>query len=208
MDGRRQVLREHGAKYLTDKDLVAEVLGAGEDTVNELLKGGVGEILGMTFEDLSGIAGIGKAKASQLLCIAELSRRMWKAEHEYRTEFSTPEAVADYYMQEMRSLEVEELHVMFLDTRNRLLGEKMMTRGTVNMSVFSAREILIEALRRKAVNIAMVHNHPTGDTQPSKHDQEATESVKKACDIVGVRLIDHVIIGRGAYYSFHESGEL
>ena len=107
--------------------------------------------------------GIGKVKAVQLKCLAELAVRMSKAAARERLCFDTPATIADYYMEELRREEQEELIALFLDTRNRLLRESLIFRGTVNASPASPREIFVEALSVHAVRLVLVHNHPSGD---------------------------------------------
>ena len=120
--------------------------------------------------------------------------------------YDHPNLVANYYMEDMRHMEQEELHVMFLDSKNGLIREMLMSKGTVNKSLASPREIFIEALRSRAVGIILVHNHPSGDPTPSEDDYLLTMRVKEAGELVGIQLLDHVIIGDGAYSSFRKEG--
>ncbi len=113
------------------------------------------------------IKGIGPVKASQLLCIGELSRRIWRQAAGKRLTFHDPETIAGYYMEEMRHKEQEELHVMFFNNRQAMIQEVLVSRGTVNASLATPREILIEALRYRAVNMVLVHNHPSGYPFPA-----------------------------------------
>ena len=107
-------------------------------------------------------------------------------------------------MEKMRHLEQEHLYVMYLDTKCKLIKERLLTTGTVNQSLISPREIFIEALRCSAVNIIAVHNHPSGDCTPSRNDIECTRQIKKAGDLVGITLLDHIIIGDNKYSSLME----
>lgn len=93
---------------------------------------------------------------------------------------------------------------MYLDTKCKLIKERLLTTGTVNQSLISPREIFIEALRCSAVNIIVVHNHPSGDCTPSRNDIESTRQIKKAGDLVGITLLDHIIIGDNKYSSLME----
>ena len=106
--------------------------------------------------------------------------------------------------EKMRHLEQEHLYVMYLDTKCKLIKERLLTTGTVNQSLISPREIFIEALRCCAVNIIAVHNHPSGDCTPSRNDIECTRQIKKAGDLVGITLLDHIIIGDNKYSSLME----
>ena len=155
-------------------------------------------------ERLLKLKGVGKVKAVQLKCAAELASRMAKATAGERLCFGTPATVADYFMEELRYEEQEQLIVLFLDARSRLLKEKLMFKGTVNASLASPREIFLKALEVHAVHVVLVHNHPSGDPAPSDDDIRITERICYGGDLLGIRLLDHVIIGDGCYCSFKE----
>lgn len=208
-----------GCKALTDVELLAVLLRTGTKDVNvvELSKSvlGLGAVrqglFGLStlnYNELLKIRGIGKVKAIQILCLIELSKRLWKSSKPDIACFDSPLAVADYYMQELRNLKREELRLALLDTRQGLICDLLISRGTVNSSIISVRDILIEALRHEAVNVVLVHNHPSGNPNPSKEDVTVTKAVDKACALVGIKLNDHVIIGNNKYYSFREQGAL
>ena len=111
---------------------------------------------------------------------------------------------AGYYMEDLRHLEQEEIHVMFLNTKQNLLRDFLVSKGTVNASVITPREILIEGLRSLAVSMILVHNHPSGDPSPSESDLLLTRRVKEAGDVIGISLLDHIIIGDKRYLSFRQ----
>ena len=154
------------------------------------------------------IPGVGTVKAIQLKCIGELSRRMARQKAKERLSFNAPDTIAEYYMEELRHLEQEVLLCMMLDTKNHLLGEKRMFLGTVNASLVSPRELFLEALRYQAVNIILVHNHPSGDPTPSREDVLITQRVHQGGELIGIHLLDHIIIGEHTYMSFREKESL
>ena len=205
-----------GPRGLTDQELLAVIIrtGSREQTSLELAGqvlslGNAGEgllgLLHFSLADLRRLKGIGAVKGIQLLCIGELSRRIWKQKARERTLiFKSPEVIADYYMEDMRHLEREEIRVMFLNTKQKLIRDCLLSRGTVNASMTTPREILIEALRCLAVGMILVHNHPSGDPQPSSSDILLTRRVKEAGELVGIPLLDHVIIGDRQYLSLRE----
>lgn len=208
-----------GVKSLTDAELLAIILRSGTKDVssvelaamliNNHPQKGLKSIMHSTYEEYRKIKGIGKVKAIQLLCIGELSHRIWKQETLDNLEiFNSPKVCAGYYMQEMRHLKQEELRIAFLDTRQRLISDSVITVGTVNSALISVREILIAALKNNAVNIIMLHNHPSGNPTPSEDDINVTNLVNKGCRYVGINLNDHIIIGDNKYYSFKEQGVL
>ena len=204
---------ESGAVSLTDAELLAVIIrtGSREETSLELarqilsLEGQENRLLGLlhhSLEDYCRIKGVGKVKGAQLMCIGELSRRIWNCKaRETPVSFTHPEQIADYYMEDMRHLEQEEIRVMFLNTKQNLIRDLLVSKGTVNASVVTPREILIEGLRCLAVSMILVHNHPSGDPSPSESDILLTRRVQEAGNVIGISLLDHIIIGDKPFVS-------
>ena len=204
---------EFGPEHLTDAELLAVILRTGRRgssslelsyeilQLADIRRQGLDGLHHLSIPELMGIPGIGKVKAIQLKCIGELSRRMARQKARNRLSFHAPETIADYYMEELRQLEQEVLLCMMLDTKNHLLGEKRMFLGTVNASLVSPRELFLEALRFQAVNIILVHNHPSGDPTPSQEDVQITQRVQQGGELLGIHLLDHIIIGEHTYVS-------
>ena len=205
-----------GPESLSDVELIAVLLRSGTKDMDVMavstellaqnyLHDGIGSLLHMKYEDFISVRGIGKVKAIQLLCLVELCKRIWRNETASGSvSFTDPSVVAGYYAQEMRFLEREELKIVFLDQRRRLIKDIIMTTGTINSSLVNVREILIEALRYRALGIIMLHNHPGGDASPSEQDISVTHKMEEASTVVGIKLYDHIIIGERGYYSFRE----
>lgn len=209
----------HGAKQLSDRELLAVLLrtGARGRTVLELAgdllrlspeKEGFTGLRRKSLEELSAIRGIGKVKAVQIKCVLELARRMAREEAGEGIYFRSPASIAEYYMEDLRHKEQEVLLLLMLNQKGRLLREKYMFKGTVNASVVSPREIFLEALSARAVQIILLHNHPSGDVHPSREDKNVTRRVQEAGELLGIRLSDHIIIGEHAYMSFREENYL
>lgn len=158
----------------------------------------------LSLDELSNVKGIGKVKAVQLKCLLEIARRMAREEAGEGTYFTSPSAVANYYMEDLRHEEQEVLLLLMLNQRGRLLKERYMFKGTVNASVISPREIFVEALAARAVQIILLHNHPSGDASPSQEDLNVTRRIKEAGQLLGIALTDHIIIGEHAYVSLRE----
>ena len=116
-------------------------------------------------------------------------------------DFSNPKSVADYYMEDMRHLKQEQLLLIMLNGKNKLIRDKILFKGTVNQSIANPREVFLEALKAEAVYIILLHNHPSGDTSPSRADRLMTRQIKEAGELVGIRLLDHIIIGDNSYTS-------
>ena len=209
-----------GPEHLTDAELLAVIIrtGSREETSLELAQkilalnypnGGILGLLHLSLPEFMKIKGIGRVKAIQLLCIGELSRRIWKQGAKAASpDFRDPQDVAVYCMEDMRHLEQEQVRAMFFDTKQKLIRDVTLAKGTVNASVISPREIFIEGLRCGAVSLILVHNHPSGDPSPSREDELLTRRVEEAGKIIGISLLDHVIICDTTYISLRERGSL
>lgn len=209
----------HGPEALTDAELLAVMLRTGTRGENslELAKRlltqcqpeGLLGLMHLSLPELMELRGIGRVKGIELLCVGELSRRIWKSVvRDNVPVFTDPARISSFYMEDMRHMEQEELHLMMLNTKNTLIRDSLIFRGTVNLSVASPREIFIEALRYHAVSVILIHNHPSGDPSPSREDQRMTAQIKEAGALLGIRLLDHIIIGNQTYFSFKERGIL
>nr|WP_317281970.1 DNA repair protein RadC [uncultured Sellimonas sp.] len=206
-----------GAESLTDIELLAVMLRSGTKGENALetarkilypegMQGGLSKLPSCSKETLKKVPGIGEVKAIQILCLCEMAKRIAKEKAKEPLCFDRPDTIAKYYMEDMRHLKQEELKLLMLNTKSRLIGETCITRGTVNMSVISPRELFIEALLKNAVMIILLHNHPSGDPQPSREDILVTKKIAKAGELIGVTLTDHIIIGDQSYVSLAEKG--
>ena len=209
-----------GPQALTDAELIAIILRTGtvgEDAlalahkVLSLKSGSKEGILALNMvpiEELTKIKGIGKVKAIRLKCVAEICARMQMRHHEQTVSFADPASVAAYYMERLRHLETEHIYLILTDNKNRFMKEILISKGTVNMSVLSVREIFIEALRYQAVNILLLHNHPSGDATPSRQDIMMTGQILDASRLLNIPLLDHIIIGDNTFTSLKEKGYL
>jgi len=206
-----------GPGALTEVELLAILLRSGDRTKNslelarEVLKlpevRDIGGLMNVSMHSLTEIPGIGKVKATQLLSIAELVRRIQKSKAgKMHVTFSNPAAVADLYHAELAYAQVEQIWLTCLDTKNHLLAREMISQGTVNATMISPREIYLAAMKHGAVSIILVHNHPSGDCAPSAEDLELTHRSIEAGKTLGIDLLDHIIIGGNTYYSFKEHG--
>ena len=190
-----------GAESLTDAELLAILLRTGtkNHTVLEVAEkvlsmnpefDGLVGMMHFTPEEYRQVEGIGYVKAVQLSVVGEIAHRIWQR--------------AEYYMEDLRYLDHEVVRILYLDYQMQLLKDKLLSTGTCCRSAISSREIFIEALGLHAACFIMVHNHPSGDPAPSEEDIKFTRELEQAAQLVGVRLIDHVIIGDHRYISFRE----
>ena len=207
----------HGPEFLTDIELLAVLLRTGTHGENAIAlakkilypifsQEGLLNIHQWSLEQLLQIRGIGKEKAVQILCLSELAKRLAKATAKDGLDFSSPDTIARYYMEDMRHKKQESMKLLLFNTRTRLIGETDISKGTVNASLVSPRELFIEALQKNAVSIILLHNHPSGDPTPSQPDLVITKRVMDAGALIGIQLLDHIIIGDNKYISLREKG--
>ena len=207
----------YGSRALTDSELLAILLRTGtrgrnarelgEVVLTETARYGNG-LLGLyhiPLQELQKIDGIGKVKAIQLKTIAELSTRMAQARARGKLSFHNPESVADYYMERFRHEHVEYIMLLLLDSGLHLIEENILSKGTVNASLVSPREVFIQALQAQAAGIMLLHNHPGGDPVPSENDIRITERIEQTGMLTDIPLYDHIILGDNKYFSFKES---
>lgn len=211
--------KKYGVESLSDVELLAIMLRTGTKNKTPLelgrdilnLAGEKWGLLGLhhfSLKDLLQISGIGEVKAIQLLCIAEICKRTANMKAKVDLSFDKPDTIAAYYMESMRHLETEKLFLVLLDAKLRKMSEKIISIGTLNTTLISPREIFIQALKQEAAYIVLLHNHPSGDSTPSRQDINVTQKIKEVSDLVEIPLLDHIIIGDNRYTSFNEEGLL
>lgn len=209
-----------GSKSLTDSELLAIILRTGtrgvsacqlgERVLSQTSRNGNG-LLGLhqiSLHDLMEIEGIGEVKAVQLKAIAEISTRIAQAKAKKGLSYRTPYSIADYYMERLRHESVEYTILVLFDSGLHVIAEKILSKGTVNASLLSPREVFVQALKAQAASVMLLHNHPGGDPTPSRNDMLVTERVLEAGKLTDIPLLDHIIIGDNSYFSFKESGLL
>lgn len=214
----RERCRVLGAEALTDAELLAIILRTGTrsktviELAGELLTlnsefDGLAGLMHYSIDELRAVSGIGEVKALELSAVGEISRRIWRRTIRRRaTSFHSAAEVMDFYKEDLRALQNEEIRVLYMDNQMQLIREFELSRGTCNQAAVSPRDIFIEAFRIRAVCMIMVHNHPSGIPYPSKEDRELTTELHRAGEWIGISLIDHIIIGDNCYYSFKEQG--
>lgn len=208
---------KYGVSSLSDAELLAVILRTGSrgERANELAnrvlnysreQTGLIGLNYLTLEDFMSIRGIGRVKGIQLLCITELTKRMAKESLSEKAVFDQPEIIAEYYMQELRHLDCEHVLLLLLDTKCHKIKDFLISKGTVNSAMAEPREIFLKAVRYGAVNIVLLHNHPSGDVSPSSADISITKRIVEAGKLLGIQLVDHIIIGDNRFFSFREKG--
>lgn len=208
----RERLLQQGGSALADSELLAVLLRTGRrgasaiqmamDVLRE--NGGLSGLLTATPHSLRR-NGLGPAKAASLLAAVELGRRLAREQLLDREPLSRPVDVARYLALRYHTSDQEVMGALFLDARGFLLGEREMFRGTLSRISVEPREILRECLQRGASSIYLFHTHPSGDPEPSAEDLLFTRRMAEAAEIVGLRLVDHVVLGhRGRWVSLRE----
>lgn len=212
----RERMMKHGVSTLSHAELLAILLRTG--TVQQsavalaqrLLAeaGGLRGLAEWKMEQMTGLRGIGSAKAMQIQAGIELGRRVAASSRELTPSLRSPQDVADLLMEELRFLNQEHFIVLFLNTKNRLIGKETMSIGSLNATVVHPREVYRAAISRSAASIICAHNHPSGDPQPSREDVLLTRRLSEAGQLIGIDLLDHIVIGEHRFSSLKEQGYL
>lgn len=208
----RERMRKSGMDALSDAELVAVLLRTGtkgKDALylsRELLSrfGGLRGLLSRDWRELGEIHGLGDAKIASLMSVVEISKRHLKEEIIGKNYCRDPRSVMDYLYSSMRDRGTEVFKVLFLDKANRIIAEETLFEGTVDETAVHPREVLKAAFDHRATGIVLIHNHPSGRVQPSREDQEITRRLQSVCTPVGVKVLDHIIVGDNQYFSFVE----
>lgn len=208
-----------GIETLSDSELIAIIIKNGTydsssiDLANRVLDAhmihkGILALNYLRREDYLTIKGIGNIKATQLLAVAELSKRMNCTRLKTALCFNNPLTIAQYYMEKCKFFTNEKTFLMLFSNSHMLIKEILLSEGMVNKAMISTRNIFIEALRYEAVHIILVHNHPSGNPEPSEADILVTQKIKEAGQLLDIILSDHIIVGNGSYVSMLERGIL
>lgn len=205
-------LENYGAEHLSNAELLAiiiktgtkeqssvaiaqKILNMNEDTDN------IRFLQDVSLEEFMQIKGIGRVKAIQLKAICELTKRISRPLNNQRKVIRSPEDVADILIPELRYEKREIAKVIILNTKNVILRMIDISLGGTNFARIEPKDVLVEAIKMQAPKIILVHNHPSGDVSPSKGDYNVTDRVYEAAELMGIKLLDHIIIGDGTYRS-------
>ena len=216
-DKPREKFLRHGPSGLSDHEILAILLRTGVkgksvlDVSRELLRGLPGENIYYLSEtntsDLCAVRGIGHDKAVTIGAAVELGRRIARQRVKQKApDFSSPEAIAEYVMEDMRFLPQESFCAVYLSTKNQLIAHQTLSVGTLDASLAKARDVFRWALRYNAASVVLLHNHPSGDPEPSREDIAVTQHIARAGEIMEIPVLDHIIIGDGVYVSLCERG--
>lgn len=216
-DRPREKMMAHGAKALSKAELLAILIGSGVPGVSavELMRQILADysdslkLLGKaTIQDLMRYKGVGEAKAITILAACQLANERLLEESQSRIRLESSAIAYEYFRPRMQDLTVEECHILLLNTNLRIIGSVMISHGGIAGASVDVREVLRHALLNQASSIVLCHNHPSGNIAPSRDDDQLTQRVKEACRMVGIRLLDHVIMGDNTYFSYMDNEKL
>lgn len=216
-DRPRERLINNGVGVLSNEELLAIILKTGtkQYSAKELASIVIKEIDGIknlnevNYERLKSIKGIGEAKACELLASIELGKRINRELVSLNNVvLNKTSLVFDYYKDRLSNLNQEYFYCVYLDNKKKVINDKLLFIGTLNYSVVHPREVFKNAYLVSAAGIILVHNHPTGNVIPSKQDIDLTNNIISVGNILGIKVVDHVIIGKNNYYSFLENGDM
>jgi DNA repair protein RadC len=212
----RERLIKFGADKLSDAEILAILLRVGNqettaiDLARKLLQefGGFRGIDARSVAELCELNGIGVAKAAQIKAALELGKRFFLEETRIKDKVESSDDVYKIVSPHLRTLGREVFKVLLLTSRNTLIAEKTIFEGSLTESLVSPREVIKEAINHSAAAVVFVHNHPSGNPEPSAEDKRVTQLLKSACQVVGINVLDHIIIGDQGFFSFADKGLL
>ncbi|MBI2629867.1 DNA repair protein RadC [Candidatus Pacearchaeota archaeon] len=207
----RERLLKFGVKNLSDAELLALILekGTKQENVIEMSnrlisKYGLDKLSECSLKELQEINGIGFAKSCQVLALFELNKRQILAQKPQKF-ISSAKAVFEIMHEKLKDEKQENFIAVHLNNRNYFIKEELITKGILDASIIDPREVFKSAIKNSASRVILVHNHPSGDPSPSKEDQEVTEKLIDAGELLGIKILDHIIIGRDKYWSWKEN---
>ena len=216
-DRPREKLARIGAENLSDAELIAILIGSGNpkesavDLMKRILKdcdNNLGILGRKSISELTAYNGIGEAKAISILAACELGKRREHEDKLQRLDLSQPEAIYEHLLPKMRDLDVEEAYIVLMNNNYKHIKTVRLSHGGITETAVDVRLIIKEAVLCNATVVALAHNHPSGNIQPSGNDDQITRQVQCACDAMRLHFLDHIIVTDGAYFSYHESGKL
>ena len=216
-DRPREKLARIGADNLSNAELLAILIGSGNtnESAVELMKhilrdceNNLGVLGRKSIAELTQYNGIGEAKAISILAACELGKRREHEENLQRKELCTPDDIYAHLLPKVRDLDVEEAYVILLNNNFKHIKTVRLSHGGITETAVDVRLIMKEAVLCNATVVALAHNHPSGNTQPSGNDDQITKQVKHACETMRLHFLDHLIVTDGAYYSYRENGRV
>jgi DNA repair protein RadC len=209
----REKMINHGPKKLSNAELIAILIRTGNKKENAIQLshkiinsfGGLIGLTDITYEELITINGIGTAKACNILAALELNKRISEFSLKKKMKITSPDDICNIFMDELRYEKKEKFIIVLLNTKNEIISREIISIGDLNSSIVHPREVYKYAIKKSAASILFIHNHPSGNSKPSKNDKEITKRLSEVGDIIGIKVIDHIIIGNNQHFSFKEN---
>lgn len=204
----RERFLKSGAESLSDAELMAIILrnGTKEENVvdmsNRLIKEySIERLFDCSLKELQEIKGIGPNKAIQILALAELGKRYSTSKVPVK-KISSPNDVFSYFHNRLKNEKQENFYILILDNQNKIIKEELITKGILDSAILHPREVFRPAIKNSASKIILIHNHPSGNCEPSPEDLSITKQLIEAGKLLGIEILDHVIIGRDSHWDF------
>ena len=217
-DRPREKMLRKGTSSLSDAELLAILIGSGnrDESAVELARrimrecdDNINELARLSIADLcKKFKGIGEAKAITIRAALELGKRRKTSDVLERKQISSSKDLFELFEPLLIDLVHEEFWIVFMNGANKVLSTHKLTQGGIQQTIVDVPLLLKMSLERLAQSIAVAHNHPSGQNKPSSEDENITRRIKQGCDAIGIRLLDHIIVARGKYYSFADDGKL
>ncbi len=217
-DRPREKMLRKGTSSLSDAELLAILIGSGnrDESAVELARrimrecdDNINELARLTIADLcKKFKGIGEAKAISIMAALELGKRRKTSDFLERKQILSSRDLFELFEPLLIDLVHEEFWIVFMNGANKVLSTHKLTQGGIQQTIVDVPLLLKMSLERLAQSIAVAHNHPSGQNKPSSEDENITRRIKQGCDAIGIRLLDHIIVARGKYYSFADEGKL
>ena len=208
----RERFKRYGAEALSDAELMAIILRTGTlkenvvDMSNNLInKYPLDKLFDCSLKELQEIKGIGQSKAMQLLAVSELGKRYNQSKQQPITKISSPEDVFNHLRYNLENKKQEEFHIIILDNQNKIIETHMISKGILDAAIVHPREVFKPAIKASASKIILIHNHPSGNPDPSPEDLNITSKLKEAGKLIDIQVLDHVIIAGDKWWSEVES---
>lgn len=214
-DRPREKLLANGADVLSLAELLAIVLRNGASGGSALVQarellalagGSLRRLAALGVADLARVRGVGPAKAAEILACLELAKRFGEEEFVPGATFRSSHDVYAHFRERLADERCEHFYAVLLDNKHRKIRDVRVSQGSLTSSIVHPREVFLPVIRESAAAVIFVHNHPSGDPTPSREDLEITRRLREVGELVGVRVLDHLVIGRGRYVSFVDDG--
>lgn len=209
----REKLTLQGVTSLSNSELMAIVVQSGSkdesalvlsQRILSMLDHGLQDLSDVTLEELMTVKGIGLAKACQITAAVELGKRVVVNQRQVLGKINSPSTVVEFFQSELKHLNKERFIVVFLNTKNMITSYETISVGSLSASIVHPREVFNRAIKRSAASLILVHNHPSGNPSPSKDDESITKRLCEVGEVVGIKILDHLIISDDTYFSFKE----